>query len=830
MACSCFQYTNSGAFWGGNLISYFNCDGEILQINNVPFGESGYFCATSIIFVTTGIDISPVSESFCVGGCFETVTSTPTPTTTLTKTPSPTPSITASPTKTPTITPSPTVTPSATSIICGSGVTTGTYWFTDCCGNFQQGKNTGEIVVLDYTKTFGGITLLNQPSSFSCPTPTPTQTPTTTTTLTTTPTLTPTPSRTSSITPTPTATPTPTPVFRLQNNCDVFTLFDMGVTCNVLKVPSGPDSYDGIVTLNVTGGTSPYSFFWSNGQRTRTLVNVGPGLYPCQVVDFYGDYTANTVCSLLLPTPTATPTPTITPSRTPDPILPNICFFAYNQTNKFGTTTFIQNGSRNGRPKWTSSTSQNIVWKGTRWEVVGSDQTTPINPVGGGIFASSTNQLPPLGGWEVLGGVQTYSINVTSGSCPSVIPLQVNIEKQDASCNEQTNCNGSITVGARFGTPPYEYSINNGVSYQTSNIFNDLCPNTYNIRVRDAANTVINESIQIGFAGTPQTYQINVVTQPQLTTEVITDSISTRTTYFSLSSIPPLPQGIVVQFVLTTSSTKIFNGPGTGTVVDNIQILQNNSSIAPFSVDTDTTIGTRPNCNPETQRIDIETDQYYVELSSTSTVSGSTTSILTITDGQVGSQTNCTTNLQQTISLQISDVQVKGCTCCTAIGDTTQTQVNTNSITFDGLIEVPECVICQGQIQSGNIYLDMNTAVGGTICTGPNQIGCYQNFRYSATGGILSENSGLSSYPCGMSPNSNVQYMQANFQTPISDNYYVEVFAFLNGVEVGSGIFNGFCTSGILQSVNVIMYSPININAGDIFTMRYSSVGAGEIQ
>ena len=826
MACSCYQYTNSNAFWGGNVISYFDCDGIIQQINDVPFGESGFFCGNSVIFATPGIDILLVDDSFC-GGCFESVTATPTQTPSQTPTQTPTPSITASPTRTPTITPSPTTTPSATPIICGSGVTTGEYWYTDCCGNFQQGKSSGVVVVLNYTRTFGGITLLNQPSSTSCPTPTPTQTPTTTTTLTTTPTLTPTPSTTSFTTPTPTATPTPTPVFRLQNNCDVFTLFDMGVTCNILKMPSGPDSNDGIISLSVTGGTSPYSFFWSNGQRTKTLVNVGPGFYPCQVVDFYGDYTANTVCSLVLPTPTASPTPSITPSRTPDPIYPNICFFAYNQPNQFGPTTFAQNGTRNGRPKWTSSSSQNIVWKGTRWELVGADLTTPINPIGGGIFASSTNTLPPLGGWQVLGGVQTYTINVTSGTCPSVIPLQVTIEKQDASCNEQTNCNGSITVSTRFGQPPYQYSINNGVSYQTSNIFTDLCPNTYNIRVLDSTNTIVNESVQIVSLGTPQTYQISVITQPELTTEVTTNSIATKTTYFYLTSVPPIPPGITINFVLTTSSVKTLNGPGTGTVVDNFQILQNNVSKIPFSTDVDTINGTRPNCNPETQTINTETDQYFLELSSNSTVSGSTTSILTITDGQVGAQSNCTTNLLQTISLQISDVQVKGCTCCSAVGDTTQTQVNSNSITYDGIIEIPNCVICQGIIDSGIIYLDMNTNVGGLICTGPNQTGCFQNFRYSATGGILNEKSGLSSYPCGMSPNFNVQYMQANFQTPTSDNYYVEVYAFLNGVEVGSGIFNGFCTSGLNQSVNVNMYSPININAGDTFTMRYESVSAG---
>jgi hypothetical protein len=38
----------------------------------------------------------------------------------------------------------------------------------------------------------------------------------------------------------------------------------MGVSCSVLKQPSTATSFDGILTLRVTGGTSPYSYFWAN--------------------------------------------------------------------------------------------------------------------------------------------------------------------------------------------------------------------------------------------------------------------------------------------------------------------------------------------------------------------------------------------------------------------------------------------------------------------------------------------------------------------------------------------------------------------------------------
>lgn len=712
------------------------------------------------------------------------------------------------------------------SIICGSGITSGNYYYTDCCGNFQQGTTPNQIVILNYTLTHNGVTLLEVAATTNCPTPTPTQTPTFTPTNSPTPTLTQTPTRTPRTTPTPTITPSNTPVFVGKNECEVFTLFNMGVSCSVLKQPSTATSFDGILTLRVTGGTSPYSFYWSNGQRVQTLVNIAQGTYPVTVVDYYGDYTANTFCNVFGPTPSITPSPTVTPSRTPAPIYPNLCFLAYNTNNVVGPSTFIQNGTHNARPKWTNSANQNIVWKGTRWELVTSDLSTPVNPVGGGIFGSVTTTLPPTSNWQLFGGTQTYTINVTSGSCPAVTPLQVNVTTQNSTCNGQTNCDGSINISARFGTAPYEYSINNGTSWQTSPIFNNLCPGTYLVRVRDSASGNYSQSAQIGFVGTPQTYQINVVTQPQLTSEVSANGVSTKTTYFTVTSTPTLPAGIVLQFTLTTSSTKTYNGPGSGDIIDNFTILQNGVPKTPSTTNSTTVNSTRPNCNPETQQVVTETDQYTLELSNTSTVSGSTTSVLTITNGQVGAQSNCATSLSQNISLQVSNPVTKGCVCCTAVADNIQTQVNSNSVSFEGVVLGPECATCEAIVSSGNIYLDMDAIVGGLICTGPNRVGCFQNFRYNPLGGILNSGSGLSTYTCGIQPNIGVQYVQANFQTPTSDNYYVIATAYLNNVDVGSGVFNEYSSMNQVNSVSINMYSPININVGDTFRIVYTGGSA----
>ncbi len=62
------------------------------------------------------------------------------------------------------------------------------------------------------------------------------------------------------------------------------------------------------------------------------------------------------------------------------------------------------------------------------------------------------------------------------------------------SCNGA--CNGTITVTASGGTPPYQYAINGG-AFQASNSFTALCNGTYAVTIRDANNctVILNQNI-----------------------------------------------------------------------------------------------------------------------------------------------------------------------------------------------------------------------------------------------------------------------------------------------------------------------------------------------
>jgi gliding motility-associated-like protein len=76
-----------------------------------------------------------------------------------------------------------------------------------------------------------------------------------------------------------------------QNSCHQDTTFTITepepLTITVDSVsPTCPDSYDGQISINVTGGTPKYEYSWSNGESNTTIIqNLGPDEYSVTVFD-----------------------------------------------------------------------------------------------------------------------------------------------------------------------------------------------------------------------------------------------------------------------------------------------------------------------------------------------------------------------------------------------------------------------------------------------------------------------------------------------------------------------------------------------------------------
>ena len=546
-------------------------------------------------------------------------------------------------------TPTPTTTPSPTPILCGSGITTGNYYYTDCCGNFQEGYGLEELVSLNYSLPYAGVNILNVPASTVCPTPTTTPTPTVTPTNTASNTPTPTITPTSTHTPTVTPTPSREAVFTTKNDCDVITLFPLGVECSGIN-PTGPDTLDGKLFLKITGGTSPYNITWEGGQKTPYLFNLGGGFYNVTVVDYWGDYSAITNCELIAPspTPTNTATPTVTPSATPS--FSGLCF---NIIWSDGTTEqleFTFNGYLNGYPRWFDSTNGYYVqWSPIQgWRITGYTYQ-------GAILGSNTTAIITTSGWISIAGTYTATVNVNQGVCQPFNNLFFNTQIAPATC--EGVCNGSVIVTPFGGVPPYQYSIDNGFSYQNGNIFSSICGGNYPITLLDSSGNTYTQQVTVQNAGTTTNYSVGLQVLSLNTAGI------TKQQQWQVVVSPALPAGVTMSYNLNILIDQLVQRPGNG-IIDYATVVKKNG-VAQFTTATTTTsLQPRPFCSPQTQTETDFTEIFPLTMTSWDIISG--TSISQISLDNPANINGCSTLLTQNITVSLTNVNISGCNCCTA--------------------------------------------------------------------------------------------------------------------------------------------------------------------
>lgn len=130
------------------------------------------------------------------------------------------------------------------------------------------------------------------------------------------------------------------------------------------------------------------------------------------------------------------------------------------------------------------------------------DGGSPINEPGQShTFTGLTGGAHTLVITTAGGCSQTLTINI-----PSSGVLTVTATSTATSCNAALN--GSVTVTPQNGTSPFQYSLNN-VTWQASNVFNNLPPGTYFVYVKDNSGCVLNPTIQVTVAaGAPLTANI----------------------------------------------------------------------------------------------------------------------------------------------------------------------------------------------------------------------------------------------------------------------------------------------------------------------------------
>lgn len=427
------------------------------------------------------------------------------------------------------------------------------------------------------------------------------------------------------------------------NECDVITIFPMGVDCLTIN-PTNTETFNGIVSLVITGGTPPYQILWETGSVGTTVTNLGVGIYNATVTDSYGDFLIQTSCELTAP---LAPTTTTTTSTTTLPQYGNLCFIIskkpkeIDQESNGSNSEFIDfnfNGYYNGKPSWLSNDTNDFIY----WNTGTTNQW---------LYSANTNLIiynpnpatPPISGWEVL-GINKVVVNVTEGNCDSIQPLIVQLNKNDSSCNND----GSIIVSASGGIPPYTYSLNYGVTTQTSPIFQNLAGGTYNVTVTDSTLAFQTQSVTVNQTISNTTYIVSLIKNGF---------------NFGISISPSLPAGVSVSydliydttFKVAPSQTSAYNNITPSVIVDGSPITN------PLPV---TTNGTLFNsCNGGNFYTTNKNFTWQnIIMTTTTTVSG----IITNTITPIFPTPTCY-SASKTSNLYLDNLKITGCDCCSVI-------------------------------------------------------------------------------------------------------------------------------------------------------------------
>ena len=268
------------------------------------------------------------------------------------------------------------------------------------------------------------------------------------------------------------------------NGCSAQTTVTISEPTQLVATASSVDATcatgtDGTASVAVTGGTSPYSYQWSNGETTSSVSSLSPGNYTVVVTDANGCQQSASVSITRPQCCNVTAAGTIGNGQSNcGPFNPSEISNVQSPSGGLGTIEYIWLYSHVN----VANTSGNPYWN----TITGSNNPT-YDP---GMITQTTyyircSRRSGCSAWAGESNVIAMVVNPQ--------PIAIISTMSDVSC--YNGADGTATVTTTNGTAPYTYSWSpsGGTSAQASG----LSAGMYSVTVTDANGCQTNVSVQI---------------------------------------------------------------------------------------------------------------------------------------------------------------------------------------------------------------------------------------------------------------------------------------------------------------------------------------------
>lgn len=471
---------------------------------------------------------------------------------------------------------------------------------------------------------------------------------------------------------------------------------------------------DASVILQATGGTPPYQYSLDlvNYQTSNTFSNIYPGIYHLSVKDANG-------CVAVM--------------------------------SNFFQTFFLSPNCNMGLGvdyTYSSCTTEGLV------HLSAYGPNGPYTFSLDGVSYSTDGYFTELGPGNYLGYFKD-NFGVVQTLAIIILPFcntRIDFIVVDAACGQN---NGSLTVNASLGNPPYTYTID-GINYQTSNTFTGLAPGVYTVTVMDD-NGVMNSSWTTVYDQCPE---VTAVSTPA----ICGNNDGTITATGALGT-PPYAYSIDgVNFQASNVFSSLSPGSYTVTVRDalmftatyDVAVATNCLSIVatPFSA----------TCGSNNGSISV-------------TASNGTAPYLYSLDGVNFQSSNMLTNLSAgNYTITVRD----------GTGQTATSTVEVTDIPGPTIQLLATAASCLGN--DGGLHID---GVGGTV-----------PYQYSIDGSSYSGNNSINNLApgtyTGWVMDNNGCVASSSLQVPLNDNLVVDAGADISICESGSGTLAGTSNGSII--------------------------------